>query len=616
RQRRRPAGAGVADAGDDGRGLLHPLVRVGTGEGVETAVGDREVQDGAADLARHVGLVPEPALDHPQVGDGGGAAGDRDGDVQVRLHAEVGRQALQEVSPHRAVSGEAVGAQLADLGEELVHQWLVDRERAAEDGARVGVLVVADHLVGGALQRRRPQPRRYVHLSPEQVRVQQAHPGSTHLREGGLHGRALTAWPLQHLRPGLGRPLRGGVGGRAVHDQHVVAGLRGAERLGDDLLDALPLVARGNEKGEHRRCLLIGDLRISPLGSVPPDLDDGNIQDHRPNRQCAGRSFGHKCALCVVLLVTPCGVPAPGPPFRRSSRPHPCLLTAPPLRCRPRGLSLPIDGSAPMTVRISGTARVLLAVVATTTLATAGLTAVLLPSASADDHHNYGEALQKSIWFYEAQVSGPKPEWNRVSWRGDSALNDGQDVGLDLTGGWYDAGDHVKFGFPQAATVTMLAWGAVEYRSAYQASGQLPHLLNNLRWVNDYFIKAHPSPNVFYGQVGSGDPDHAFWGPAEVMPMARPAYRIDATCGGSDLAAETAAAMAASSMVFRPTDPAYANTLVTHAEQLYAFADTVRRAYHECITDATNFYRSWSGYQDELVWGAIWLYRATGDSSY
>src|SRR5690606_13044387 len=105
-------------------------------------------------------------------------------------------------------------------------------------------------------------------------------------------------------------------------------------------------------------------------------------------------------------------------------------------------------------------------------------------------------------------------------------------------------------------------------------------------------------------------------GPAEVMPMARPAYRIDATCGGSDLAAETAAAMAASSMVFRPTDPAYANTLVTHAEQLYTFADNVRRAYHECITDAADFYRSWSGYRDELVWGAAWLYRATGDPSY
>ena len=36
----------------------------------------------------------------------------------------------------------------------------------------------------------------------------------------------------------------------------------------------------------------------------------------------------------------------------------------------------------------------------------------------------YGEALQKSIWFYEAQVSGDKPTWNRVAWRGDSFMND------------------------------------------------------------------------------------------------------------------------------------------------------------------------------------------------
>ncbi|GIJ28722.1 hypothetical protein Vqi01_38840 [Micromonospora qiuiae] len=237
-------------------------------------------------------------------------------------------------------------------------------------------------------------------------------------------------------------------------------------------------------------------------------------------------------------------------------------------------------------------------------------------AAAAAPAFNYAEALQKSLLFYEAQQSGKLPEWNRVSWRGDSALRDGADVGLDLTGGWYDAGDHVKFGFPMAFSTTMLAWGAVEYRSGYAASGQLTHLLNNLRFVNDYFIKAHPSPNVLYGQVGKGDDDHKWWGPAEVLPMARPAYKIDASCGGADLAGETAAAMAASSMVFRPTDAAYADKLLTHARQLYTFADTVRKSYHECITDATSFYRSWSGYQDELVWGAIWLYRATGDAAY
>jgi len=238
------------------------------------------------------------------------------------------------------------------------------------------------------------------------------------------------------------------------------------------------------------------------------------------------------------------------------------------------------------------------------------------PPAAAAPTFSYGEALQKSLFFYEAQISGRKPAWSRVSWRGDSALTDGQDVGRDLTGGWFDAGDHVKFGFPMAFTTTMLAWGAVEYRAGYQASGQLTHLLNNLRVPNDYFIKAHPAPDVLYGQVGKGDDDHKWWGPAEVMPMARPAYKIDASCGGADLAGETAAAMAASSIVFRPTDPAYADTLVTHAKQLYAFADRVRQTYHSCITDATNFYRSWSGYQDELVWGAIWLYRATNDASY
>ncbi|MFF0772013.1 glycoside hydrolase family 9 protein [Nonomuraea wenchangensis] len=238
------------------------------------------------------------------------------------------------------------------------------------------------------------------------------------------------------------------------------------------------------------------------------------------------------------------------------------------------------------------------------------------PAAHAAPAFNYGEALQKSLWFYEAQQSGDLPSWNRVSWRGDSGLNDGKDVGLDLTGGWYDAGDHVKFGLPMAYSATMLAWGAVEYRDAYSSSGQLTHLLNNLKFVNDYFIKAHPSANVLYGQVGNGGTDHAWWGPAEAMQMARPAYKIDASCGGSDLAGETAAAMAASSMIFRPTNAAYADTLLTHAKQLYTFADTVRRKYSDCITDAQGYYNSWSGYNDELVWGAIWLYRATNDASY
>ena len=220
------------------------------------------------------------------------------------------------------------------------------------------------------------------------------------------------------------------------------------------------------------------------------------------------------------------------------------------------------------------------------------------------------------MFFYEAQRSGPLPEDNRVSWRGDSALDDGADVGHDLTGGWYDAGDHVKFGLPMAFSATFLAWGAIAHADGYEQSGQMTYLKDNLRWVNDYFIRAHTAPNELYVQVGDGDADHKWWGPAEVMTMDRPSFRISPSCPGSDVAAETAAAMAAASIVFADDDPAYASELVTHARQLYSFADTYRGAYSDCVTGVQPFYRSWSGYQDELVWGAYWLYKATGDATY
>ena len=167
-----------------------------------------------------------------------------------------------------------------------------------------------------------------------------------------------------------------------------------------------------------------------------------------------------------------------------------------------------------------------------------------------------------------------------------------------------------------AASATMLAWGLVEYRDGFEDAGQLDEALANLRWATDYFVRAHTAPNELYGQIGQGGADHAWWGPAEVMQMARPSFRITSTCPGSDLAGETSAALSAASIAFRPTDPAYADTLLLHARQLYTFADQFRGKYSDCITDAQQFYNSWSGFNDELVWGAIWLYRATGETAF
>jgi cellulose 1,4-beta-cellobiosidase len=217
---------------------------------------------------------------------------------------------------------------------------------------------------------------------------------------------------------------------------------------------------------------------------------------------------------------------------------------------------------------------------------------------------NYTEALQKSILFYQAQRSGPLPSTNQLSqWRGDSGLND------PIVGGYHDAGDHVKFGLPMAYSVGMLAWSAWLYKDAYQKAGLYNDILDAVKWGTDYFVKCHVAPTKFCAQVGTGNVDHAWWGPAEFMTMERPAYYIDEQHPGSDVAASTAAALAIASMLFADS------SLLDHAVQLFEFADKFRGLYSTSVPDAQGFYTS-SHYNDELVWGALWLYKATNNTKY
>lgn len=69
-------------------------------------------------------------------------------------------------------------------------------------------------------------------------------------------------------------------------------------------------------------------------------------------------------------------------------------------------------------------------------------------------------------------------------------------------------------------------------------------------------------------QVGDGDTDHYCWQRPEDMTTSRQAYKIDESKPGSDLAGETAAAMAAAALVFRETNPHYSHLLLHHAQQV------------------------------------------------
>jgi endoglucanase len=58
----------------------------------------------------------------------------------------------------------------------------------------------------------------------------------------------------------------------------------------------------------------------------------------------------------------------------------------------------------------------------------------------------------------------------------------------------------------------------------------------------------------------------------------------------SDLASETAAALAAASIVFQNVNSTYSNNLLTHAKQLFDFANRHRGKYSDSITEARGFF--------------------------
>ena len=74
-------------------------------------------------------------------------------------------------------------------------------------------------------------------------------------------------------------------------------------------------------------------------------------------------------------------------------------------------------------------------------------------------NYDLNEVLAKSILFYEAQKAGPlNTGQNRIPYRGSSTLKDGCKVAANLEGGWFDAGDHVKFALPGAFSATLIGF--------------------------------------------------------------------------------------------------------------------------------------------------------------
>lgn len=263
---------------------------------------------------------------------------------------------------------------------------------------------------------------------------------------------------------------------------------------------------------------------------------------------------------------------------------------------------------------------------------------------SAQSDHNYAEALQKALYFYDAEKCGVGISDQRLEWRGDCHVQDAAmpisgettnlspdlltqykdvfdpdgDGFIDVSGGYHDAGDHVKFGLPQTYATSTLEWAFYEFRESFEAIGEAEHIKEILRWGADYYLRStflneEGEVIAFCYQVGEGSVDHNYWGPPELqMPekYGRPAYFATAENPASDQASGAAASLAVTYLNFIDEDPVYANECLTKAKALYKFATLYRGTGYD-----GGFYNS-SFDEDELSWAAVWLNIATGEESY
>lgn len=217
------------------------------------------------------------------------------------------------------------------------------------------------------------------------------------------------------------------------------------------------------------------------------------------------------------------------------------------------------------------------------------------------------------------------PKDNGIPWRGDSGLKDGSDlpdIKGGLVGGYYDSGENTKYHFPMSFAITMLSWSLIEYEHKYRAIDEYDHTRELIKWGTNYLLHTFNSTKVnkIYSQVGGFQNssvktpnDYYCWERPEDMDYPRP---VQTAVSAPDLGGEMAAALAAASIVFSDNN-FYSSQLIKGATSVFKFARDFnkRTTYSKGNPYIEPFYNSTS-FWDEYMWGATWLYFATGNDTY
>ncbi len=271
----------------------------------------------------------------------------------------------------------------------------------------------------------------------------------------------------------------------------------------------------------------------------------------------------------------------------------------------------------------------LAAVVSAATIATCTVGNLFTPVTAAGDA-NYAEALAMSLYFFDANECGTEVDDNCLTWRGNChtydaeasldnatglsaasksaimAQNGGKNT-VDVSGGYHDAGDHIKFNKTMGFAMTSLAWSYYSHPNAYDSSKSTDHLKHILKKNADYLMKVtYLDGNdvlAFCYLVGDEGADHGEWTPPETQKMTRNTYWADSSHPDGCTAGYMSSCLAATSIVFKDSNPDYAKECLKYANALEAFA----KKYPKPASDGYgSMYQNSNSADDEIAFAELW----------
>ncbi|MFD9044509.1 glycoside hydrolase family 9 protein [Streptomyces bottropensis] len=262
------------------------------------------------------------------------------------------------------------------------------------------------------------------------------------------------------------------------------------------------------------------------------------------------------------------------------------------------------------------------------------------------DPRAYERLRLDSLKYYYTQRSGTpisdalRPGYGRAAGHVDVAPNQGDgnvpcqpgvcDYRLDVTGGWYDAGDHGKYvvnGGISTWEVLSTYERALHARTGKagklgdgsldipESGNKVPDLLDEVRWELDFMLRMQvPKGRPLAGMAHHKIHDEQ-WTGLPLMPAADPQKRElhpPSTAATLNLAATAAQA----ARLYRPYDRAFATKALAAARTAWAAAVEHPAMYASESDGVGGGTYADNTVTDEFYWAAAQLYLTTGEKAF